>query len=77
MARLNVESTRSDMENQVITVVNNVKSACYNVLQAKRRREVNVEVRNQYRRPLIKTRFRVGQIYEKRSCMSRRKEHKT
>jgi hypothetical protein len=42
VVRLKVESARSDMENQAITVVNNVKSAYYNVLRAKRRREITV-----------------------------------
>jgi len=52
VARLNVDSSRLDMENKITAVVNNVKNAYYQVLKAKLSRDIDVEVREQYRKQL-------------------------
>jgi outer membrane protein len=57
VARMNVQSAQSDVDNQIITVVNTVKSSYYNILRAKRARDVNVETRDQYREQLQQSKF--------------------
>jgi len=52
VARLNVDSSRLDMENKITAVVNNVKNAYYQVLKAKLSRDIELEVREQYRKQL-------------------------
>ncbi|MDI9569883.1 MAG: TolC family protein [Pseudomonadota bacterium] len=52
LARLNVDSSRKDMENRITAVVNAVKSAYYDVLKAKLSRDIEAEVREQYRKQL-------------------------
>jgi outer membrane protein TolC len=52
VARLNVDSSRMDMENRITAVVNTVKNAYYDVLKAKLSRDIEVEVREQYRKQL-------------------------
>lgn len=51
-ARMTLESSQSDVANQITAVVNSVKTAYYGVLQAERTRNVNLEVRDQYREQL-------------------------
>jgi len=48
VSKLNVESSRRDIDNSINTVANTVKSSYYGVLKAKRSRNVNVEVVDQY-----------------------------
>jgi outer membrane protein TolC len=48
IGRLNVESSRRDIDNSMNTVANTVKSSYYGVLKAKRSRNVNLEVVEQY-----------------------------
>ncbi|HOF04182.1 MAG TPA: TolC family protein [Syntrophales bacterium] len=57
VARLNVDSARMDMENKITAVVNNVKNAYYQVLKAKLSRDIEMEVRDQYRRQLEQARL--------------------
>ncbi|MEI6315328.1 MAG: TolC family protein, partial [Syntrophus sp. (in: bacteria)] len=52
VASLNLDSSRKDVENQITTVVNNVKNAYYLVLKSKYSRDVYVDVRDQYRKQL-------------------------
>jgi outer membrane protein len=52
VARLNRQSSQFDVENQIAAVINNVKTAYYSVLRAKRTRDVNGETRAQYRQQL-------------------------
>lgn len=52
VARLNLDSSRMDVENQITTVVNTVKNAYYLVLKSKYSRDVYVDVRDQYRKQL-------------------------
>ena len=48
IGRLNVESSRRDVDNSLNTIANTVKSSYYGVLKAKRSRDVNLEVVDQY-----------------------------
>ena len=52
VARFNRQSSQFDMDSQITTVVNNVKTAYYNVLRTKRVRDVNLEAMDQYRQQL-------------------------
>jgi len=52
VARLNLDASRIDVENQITTVVNNVKNAYYLVLKSKYSRDVYIDVRDQYRKQL-------------------------
>ncbi|MDO8786227.1 MAG: TolC family protein, partial [Syntrophales bacterium] len=59
---LNLDSSRSDLENVSEQVVFNVKQAYYGVLQAKRNRDVSTETVKQFQQHLERARefFRVG-----------------
>jgi outer membrane protein TolC len=57
VARLNLDSSRMDVENQITTVVNSVKNAYYLVLKAKYSHAVYVDVRDQYRKQLDQARL--------------------
>lgn len=57
VARLNLQSSRADMENQIAAVISTVKASYYDVLRAKRSRDVNLEARDQYRQQLAQARF--------------------
>lgn len=61
-AKMNALSSRAELENARAAVVNSVKTSYYNVLRAKRAREVAVEMRDQYRRQLEQARhfFKAG-----------------
>lgn len=48
ISKLNLEASRRDIDNSVNTVVNTIKSAYYGVLKAKRSRDVNLEIVDQY-----------------------------
>ena len=48
ISKLNLEASRRDIDNSVNTLVNTIKSAYYGVLKAKRSRDVNMEVVDQY-----------------------------
>jgi outer membrane protein len=52
VARLNLDSSRKDVENQITSVVYNVKNAYSLVLKSKYSRDVYVDVRDQYRKQL-------------------------
>lgn len=52
VGKLNVESSRQDIDNSINTVANSVKSSYYGVLKARRSRDVNVEVVDQYAKHL-------------------------
>jgi outer membrane protein len=52
VARLNLASSRMDVEDQITAVVNSVKNAYYLVLKSKYSRDVYVDVRDQYRKQL-------------------------
>lgn len=52
VARLNRQAALSDVENQIATVVNNVKTAYYGVLSTKRALAVHREALDQYRQQL-------------------------
>lgn len=54
--RLNVESSRRDLDSSMNTVANTVKSTYYGVLKARRSRDVNVEIVDQYVKHLKITR---------------------
>ncbi|OPY01113.1 MAG: outer membrane channel protein [Syntrophorhabdus sp. PtaB.Bin047] len=58
IGRLNVESSRRDVDNSMNTVANTVKSSYYGVLKAKRSRDVNLEVVGQYAKH-----FRVAVVF--------------
>lgn len=47
-----VESSRFDLEDVTTTIINNVKTSYYGVLKAKRSRDVNLEIVEQYRQHL-------------------------
>jgi outer membrane protein TolC len=47
-----VESSRFDLEDVTTTIVNNLKTSYYGVLKAKRSRDVNLEIVEQYRQHL-------------------------
>jgi len=52
VALLNRKSAQHDADYQLTTVINGVKTAYYNVLRAKRARDVTAEARDQYRQQL-------------------------
>ncbi len=52
ISKLNLEASRRDIDTSVNTIANTVKSSYYGVLKAKRSREVNVEVVDQYAKHL-------------------------
>jgi outer membrane protein TolC len=52
VARMNLESARSDLANQITTVVNDVKTAYYGVLRTEKSKNVTLEAREQYREQL-------------------------
>lgn len=58
VSRLNVESSRRDIDNSINSVANTVKSSYYGVLKAKRARDVNMEVVDQYAKH-----FRIAVIF--------------
>lgn len=47
-----VESSRFDLEDVMTTIINNLKASYYGVLKAKRSRDVNLEIVEQYRQHL-------------------------
>ena len=57
VARLNLDSSRMDVENQITAVVSSVKNAYYLVLKSKYSRDVYVDVRDQYRKQLDQARL--------------------
>lgn len=57
VARLNRQAALSDVENQIATVVNNVKTAYYGVLSTKRALAVHREALDQYRQQLDQARL--------------------
>jgi outer membrane protein TolC len=58
IGRLNVESSRRDVDNSINAIANTVKSSYYGVLKAKRSREVNLETVEQYAKH-----FRIAAIF--------------
>ncbi len=57
VSRLNVESSRRDLDSNLNTVANTIKSTYYGVLKARRSRDVNLEVADQYTKHLKITRL--------------------
>jgi outer membrane protein len=55
--KLNTESSRLDLDNSVITVINNVKFAYYGLLKAKRSLDVNKETVDQFNKHLAQAKL--------------------